>query len=148
MRFLSLRGSFARLRLPSDTSISHEAAFFLTAEEVPQSSLTRILLPLSALAMTFRSSVPHDLSFVPAVQTWLHLIRVDAFVPARLSSSIQGSREFDLLRATYADSRAWIWNDPPGVGYDSAANLLFGGDDVDDTNSSAILGADPMCIAL
>jgi len=146
MRFLSLRGSFARLRLPSDTSISHEAAFLLTAEEVPQSSLTRILLPLPALEMTFRSSVPHDLSFVPAVQTWPHLI--DAFVPARLSSSIQGSREFDLLRATYADSRAWIWNDPPGVGYDSAANLLFGGDDVDDTNSSAILGADPMCIAL
>ncbi len=56
MRFLSLRGSFARLRLPSDTSISHEAAFFLTAEEVPQSSLTRILLPLSALAMTFLQS--------------------------------------------------------------------------------------------
>lgn len=37
---------------------------------------------------------------------------------------------------------------PRGLGYDSAANLLFGGDDVDDTNSSAILGADPMCIAL
>jgi len=108
MRFLSLRGSFARLRLPSDTSISHEAAFFLTAEEVPQSSLTRILLPLSALAMTFRSSVPHDLSFVPAVQTWPHLIHI---VPSYQHDSPHQFRVLESL--TYSEPHRPI----PGHGY-------------------------------